>query len=420
MAESSTHINYSFEDIQRYLQGNMSAAEMHAIEKAALQDPFLADAIEGYREVSSVTAQQHLNEIHAALQEEKQDSKIIPIKKNNQWLRIAAIIILLAGVGIIGKYFLKKSNNQNQIAQVKNNETKKQSIIKDSVETVKPETLSVNKNSVPVIAENKKKPNIHSPKNKKVSEPYISTDTNNEEQANSVASLAIHPEQNSETDRTFAPVPLSAQKNNDSTQNFLQGKASGLNVTAANTFTGKVIDENDKPVPFAIIQLNNKRQAVATDATGNFYIKGNDSALPVTISAVGYESKTSSIKSQTNNNIVLNKNNTSLNEVVVTALGNKKSNKRDEQTATPVGGWANFNNYVITKLSEDSTKENYMTNNDIVELEFLIDDDGSPYNIQITKPLDDKRNSKAVDILKSGPKWTNTSKKKKAKVAIEF
>ena len=65
-------------------------------------------------------------------------------------------------------------------------------------------------------------------------------------------------------------------------------------------------------------------------------------------------------------------------------------------------------------------KENYMSDNDIVELEFLIDNEGNPYNIQITKPLDDKRNSKAVDILKSGPKWTNTSKKKKAKVAIEF
>ena len=53
MAEPSTHINYTFEDIQRYLQGKMSAAEMHEIEKAALQDPFLSDAIEGYREVPS-------------------------------------------------------------------------------------------------------------------------------------------------------------------------------------------------------------------------------------------------------------------------------------------------------------------------------------------------------------------------------
>ena len=62
MAESSTHINYTFEDIQRYLQGKMSAAEMHDIEKSALQDPFLADAIEGYKEVDENEALKHLNE----------------------------------------------------------------------------------------------------------------------------------------------------------------------------------------------------------------------------------------------------------------------------------------------------------------------------------------------------------------------
>ena len=65
MAEPSKHINYSLEDIQRYLQGKMSAAEMHDIEKAALQDPFLADAIEGFTQADLSIAKQHLNEINA-------------------------------------------------------------------------------------------------------------------------------------------------------------------------------------------------------------------------------------------------------------------------------------------------------------------------------------------------------------------
>ena len=57
-----------------------------------------------------------------------------------------------------------------------------------------------------------------------------------------------------------------------------------------------------------------------------------------------------------------------------------------------------------------------MSQDDIVELEFLIDDFGNPYNIHVTKSLDEEKNSKAIDILKSGPRWTNTSKKKKAKL----
>src|ERR1044072_6688977 len=104
MAEPSTHINYSFEDIQRYLQGKMSSAEMHAIEKAALQDPFLADAIEGFNDADLATAQQHLNDINTFLRKEKQETKVVAFNKKTQWLNVAALLIILAGVGVVASY----------------------------------------------------------------------------------------------------------------------------------------------------------------------------------------------------------------------------------------------------------------------------------------------------------------------------
>ena len=42
--------NYSADYIRKYLDGQLSDQEMQALEKAALEDPFLADAIEGYEE----------------------------------------------------------------------------------------------------------------------------------------------------------------------------------------------------------------------------------------------------------------------------------------------------------------------------------------------------------------------------------
>ena len=116
MAEPSSHINYSFEDIQRYLQGKMSATEMHDIEKAALQDPFLADAIEGFDEADFTIAKQHLKEINAGLFAEKKKSKVVPFNKRTQWLNVAAIIIVLAGVGAVTSYFVISSNKQTAIA----------------------------------------------------------------------------------------------------------------------------------------------------------------------------------------------------------------------------------------------------------------------------------------------------------------
>jgi hypothetical protein len=46
MNNELNHIqNYSADDIRRYWNNQMSPAEMHALEKAAMDDPFLADAL---------------------------------------------------------------------------------------------------------------------------------------------------------------------------------------------------------------------------------------------------------------------------------------------------------------------------------------------------------------------------------------
>ena len=48
MKEEKNDIIYTAEDIKRYITGAMNPQEMHAIEMAALDDPLLAEAMEGY------------------------------------------------------------------------------------------------------------------------------------------------------------------------------------------------------------------------------------------------------------------------------------------------------------------------------------------------------------------------------------
>ncbi|WP_121355263.1 hypothetical protein [Flavisolibacter nicotianae] len=89
--------NYTAKDIERYLRGEMSAAEMHRLEKAALDDPLLADALDGYMQRSPVAAD--LQELQNRLQQ-RIDRRaggagiVVPM-----WLRIAALFVLLAGAG---------------------------------------------------------------------------------------------------------------------------------------------------------------------------------------------------------------------------------------------------------------------------------------------------------------------------------
>jgi hypothetical protein len=52
--------NYAIIQIQRYLRGELSAEEMHALEREALDDPFLQEAFEGYSTYEDVP-QGHLS-----------------------------------------------------------------------------------------------------------------------------------------------------------------------------------------------------------------------------------------------------------------------------------------------------------------------------------------------------------------------
>src|SRR5690348_15553752 len=119
MADQNTHINYSAEDIERYLKGKMSAKEMHDIEKAALQDPFLADAIEGYSNASFEDSKKYLNETNASLQTQKEKTKVVPLQaKNFYWWRIAAIIILVVGVGMISWFIINSNSGMNEVKDI--------------------------------------------------------------------------------------------------------------------------------------------------------------------------------------------------------------------------------------------------------------------------------------------------------------
>ena len=428
MAEPSKHINYSFEDIQRYLQGKMSAAEMHAIEKAALQDPFLADAIEGFTEADFSSAKQHLNEINAGLFGEKKESKVVTFNKRTQWLNVAAVIIVLAGIGVVASYFLKttsSSNQQTEIAKVQREPAKKEN---DSVAAMANSNVLKKEDTGSFIAQNKtaKKTQLSVPKRKDEEEiiiaenkarkqnkanAYKADDTN--KYTPEVAAIAAAPPANEKNmmSRSFGVADTPTQ---------LQGKVSGIPVLPSPaTFSGKIVDENNEPIPYATIESTDKKTIVATDVNGFFHIQQKDTMLNVTASTIGFNSRNIALKRGMNNPIVLQRAaNSGLDEVAVTTVGVQKKSRPD--SATPVGGWYNFNHYVMNEIEEDSTFINNMSEDDLVELEFLVDTAGNPYNIKVIKPLDKQRNAKAVELLKNGPKWTSPSKKKKAKVVINF
>ncbi|HQD10700.1 MAG TPA: hypothetical protein PLQ65_13605, partial [Flavihumibacter sp.] len=90
---------YNAADIEAYWQGRLDARTMHAMERAALDDPFLADAMEGYKlqwDTEQKSATPHLQELQAQLQQRI----TAPEKKNRiAWWKpaMAASILVIGG-----------------------------------------------------------------------------------------------------------------------------------------------------------------------------------------------------------------------------------------------------------------------------------------------------------------------------------
>jgi len=120
MADDHIIKNFTAADIEKYHKGLLSSKERHDLEKAALDDPFLADALEGYA-VAGVNANADITDLKRRLAERTEQAKIIPIQKAGKpfpWLRIAVIAILIAGTGILSYQVLfKNRSGENSIAE---------------------------------------------------------------------------------------------------------------------------------------------------------------------------------------------------------------------------------------------------------------------------------------------------------------
>src|SRR5205085_14766 len=107
------------DDIKRYRRGELSAAQRHALEKKALSDPFLADALEGAEEISP----DEFSKDVAGLSD-----KILRRKTLFTPLRIAAGVVVIIAAGWVSLSVLnqpdtelltssEKKSQQNSVAQ---------------------------------------------------------------------------------------------------------------------------------------------------------------------------------------------------------------------------------------------------------------------------------------------------------------
>ena len=387
---SSKNSGFTAKDIDRYHSGKMSDQERHALEKAALDDPFLADALEGY--ALTPTASVDLANIQSRLNERLNTNKVIPFYRQYRSLSVAAIIVILAGAGWLvfsisgnrsDSYAVTPRNVQNQNESDQSNlnppnrddTTKPGTTLKYQAGTAQPPGISARKN-------NKSAP-VNKPyqSNQLKEQPGVKTEAASALAANNtvqpeVATGSVSNNTNSGLARSMSPD----QRANNISQGYSKVTPSAKDVAS----TAPAVD-------------GRQQRAIGMDTIKNMTVVMH----PLPPDSLG------------------------MSEVVVVGYGTKKKIAANVyhpevviDTLEPEEGYDSFDDYIATNLNvPDEYKTKAIPGE--VQLSFDVDRHGQPTNITVVKSLCQKCDEEAIRLLKEGPKWKR-KKDKKGKLTITF
>ncbi len=371
---------YNADDFLRYHRGTMPAAERHALEKAALEDIFLADALEGflYSNDSVIETTEIKNRLSARLAKTKQTSFLVERISRN-WIQVAALFILLAGAGW-GVLRLFPVGTNDEVAY------------KKPLQKGMPQQTQINATEIDLAATETapskadeevtsiKKPSKKGIRTKKGQEIYEAAPTSEEY--------------------------VMALKKREGASLLLEDSTSS---TAALTFSGKVVDAAGSPLPLATVKAQNI--TTATDLSGNFKIRSADSLLNATVSASGFEANRQRLNTPAQNTIVLKESAGALNEVTALAA-EKQRRKKAPKEVVPIkessvdGGLQAFNLYVLKNKKLSAANASKYGGGSVVLL-FDVIGGGKPVNIKVSQSLCPECDREAIRLLQQGPKWSS-------------
>jgi hypothetical protein len=408
--------------LEDYLDGKLDAKAMHFVERQALEDPFVAEALEGLKK--SPKRKQTLSILQKQLYDRVSEK---PIKRKlwgitTQRLSIAATATV-AFIAVSILFFMRETNRRNaELAAHKQGGVMVQLDSTTSIASVqpKPKEDTVTQNSTRAalvdkaitaaktgdLAKNTKvKPALERAEQQmaQVEAAKIATESSRAKAKSAVGFGNYKPNPVTISEVVVAPAP-----------------ALGSSKIA---FSGNVVDQsNGQPVQGAVVKLAGSKNVTATDAKGYFYLPADSNAKDkdLLINAIGFKElpvaglqDPNAIKSALSGN-------KSLNEIAL--ITGSYGHKKENIAAPKITLHAEQN--LDGKSSDDITKpipvstinySQYLENNNklynpkgpeqFVILSFKIKSNGRPTNISVIKSLNKKADAEAKRLIQEGPDW---------------
>lgn len=429
-------------DIEKYLKGELTPAEMHALENEALNNPFLAEALEGGEQLDAADFSKDVAELNERIMK----------RKSASWtwtVRIAASLLLLA-ISIFVIWITLKQDPEQTLALEQNTPAK------DSISKItetkpdpatQPEEPKKEEPAPSPIAEVKKETPPSSSANLKQRSKKSSSERNAEtkiEQAPQLSETAVVEKKLEDKVSERIAESLPEQKREVATID--PGKRDELQLPSANEIklaegyieavdarptivTGRVLSAEDgTPLPDVSIALKGTSVMTKTDAHGRYTITANSREKTLVYSSEGLESTEVKIDGidSTYLPVKIEMTEAAQEEAAVETSGMRDFGPTNVYTipAHPESGNRAFKQYLEKNHKYPREAKDTKIEGTVI-IEFKVDATGALSEFKIVRGIGNGCDEELIRLILQGVKWVPTTKdgtpvNDKARVKFKF
>ena len=424
-------------DISRYLSGEMTAEEKHALEKKALHDPFLADALEGAEQLSAHEFEKDLNELKERIQ---LVSPATSVRTTSVWtwsLRIAAGLLLISVSAYLIWNLTGKEEpdtlamEQPQLSTLPNEDTIRAETTEGTIGGERqPEVGSEQKPSAPLQTDRSLRTDQPAKETMKdESIPVIQQEADlavASKPTEVPVSIEVEPEELAEKEA----VPLAKQAATETADDKKQKVASrvaGASAAVQRVISGKVTSQDDgAPIPGVNVIIKGTSVGAVTDASGNYQVQTTTENPTLVFSFIGFQNKEEPVGSRNEVDVQLGADVASLSEVVVVGYGVSGEDRLVPvvELAHPETGNRAFRQYLEqnVRYPEQAQRDKVQGR---VTVEFTIEVNGALTEFNLIRGIGAGCDEELVRLIREGPRWIPTHKngtpvRDKARVRLKF
>ncbi len=426
-------------DILRYQRGEMTMQERHALEKRSLEDPFLADALDGLEILPPDEAVRDIQALTLKLENRlvKREGRVVSL---TVWIaRIAAGLVL----AVLSTIALIKWVDTDQPSTLALHQEKQQELLsnQDGQEQIpiSADSLNQRKNLLSLEKPKAQQQETRSAEVPQVQhEPKALADENKQDvllayqhDSEEVADEGA-PEEQPVTAATEdqAKIELDAKLADKSTVEFAKKRAVDVAAASKTSLTpptkervirGQVTAAEDGiGLPGVNVVIKGTAIGAFTDALGHYELPIGEHSPTVVFSFIGYQNIEVQSKPEAELNVALEVDVSQLSEVVVIGYGSERDDSifspydyTSLQLATPEGGKRVFKQYLEQQLRYPQQAIEHKIEGKVT-VQFTIEPTGQLSEFKVIRSIGYGCDEELIRLIKQGPKWSPTKRKEEA------